>query len=408
VSLPLRIALRYSASRGGFLSFVTFIAGLGLALGVAVLVIVLSVMNGFDRELRERVLGALPHALIVAPQGVADWQGLADLAREDARVLAVAPITRGAALLAVGDRVRAVQLTGVEPAVEAEVSILPARMRSGDFADLEAGGFGVVLGAQLADQLGVVEGDAVTLVMPDPRITLAGAFPRQKRLTVVGRFSLGAELDETGAYVHLADARRLLRIEAPAEGVRLRVTDLFATESVVRGVLAASAEDDLRGYDWRGSHGNLYAAIGLQKRIMFVLLSLLVAVAAFNVVSMLTMVVRNRRGDIAILRTLGLGPGPLVRVFLDQGLLIAVAGILAGLLLGALFALGLPLAVGALQDRIGRDLLAEYFVRELPVMIRLDDLALVALVAFLIALATTWWPARRALAVEPSEELRHE
>ena len=408
MNLPLRIALRYSASRGGFLSFVTFIAGLGLALGVAVLVIVLSVMNGFDRELRERVLGALPHAVVVAPRGVSDWEALADLAREDPRVVAAAPISRGAALLAVDDRVLAVQLTGVEPVAETGVSILPDRMRSGDFTALQPGAFGVVLGTRLAETLGVVEGDTVTLVLPDPRVTLAGAFPRQKRLTVVGRFALGAELDETGAYVHLADARRLLRIEGVAEGVRLRVADLFATEAVVRGLLAASDEDELRGYDWRGSHGNLYAAIGLQKRIMFVLLSLLVAVAAFNVVSMLTMVVRNRRGDIAILRTLGLGPGPLVRVFLDQGLIIAVAGILTGLLLGSLFALGLPVAVGVLQARLGRDLLAEYFVRELPVMIRADDLVLVALVAFLIALATTWWPARRALGIEPSEELRHE
>jgi lipoprotein-releasing system permease protein len=408
VGLPLRIALRYSASGGGFLSFVTVIAGLGLALGTAVLVIVLSVMNGFDRELRERVLGALPHAVIVAARGVPDWEAVAALAERDPRVVAAAPITRGAALLAAGDEVRAIQLTGVLPEREAAVSILPTRLVAGDFGALRSGAFGVVLGAVLADALGVEEGDAVTLVMPDPRVTLAGAFPRQKRLRVLGRFALGTELDETGAYVHLDDARRLLRIPAPAEGVRLRVTDLFATEAVVRGVLRESAVPDLRGYDWRGSHGNLYAAIGLQKRIMFVLLSLLIAVAAFNVVSMLTMVVRNRRGDIAILRTLGLEPRPLVRIFLDQGLLISAAGIAAGLALGALFALALPAVVGALQAQLGRDLLAEYFVRELPVMVRAGDLAAVGCVAFLIALATTWWPARRALAVEPSEELRHE
>ncbi|MEE4302135.1 MAG: FtsX-like permease family protein [Pseudomonadales bacterium] len=408
MGLPLRIALRYSASGGGFLSFVTVIAGLGLALGTAVLVIVLSVMNGFDRELRERVLGALPHAVIVAARGVPDWEAVAALAERDPRVVAAAPITRGAALLAAGDEVRAIQLTGVLPEREAAVSILPTRLVAGDFGALRSGAFGVVLGAVLADALGVEEGDAVTLVMPDPRVTLAGAFPRQKRLRVLGRFALGTELDETGAYVHLDDARRLLRIPAPAEGVRLRVTDLFATEAVVRGVLRESAVPDLRGYDWRGSHGNLYAAIGLQKRIMFVLLSLLIAVAAFNVVSMLTMVVRNRRGDIAILRTLGLEPRPLVRIFLDQGLLISAAGIAAGLALGALFALALPAVVGALQAQLGRDLLAEYFVRELPVMVRAGDLAAVGCVAFLIALATTWWPARRALAVEPSEELRHE
>ncbi|MCH2099322.1 MAG: FtsX-like permease family protein, partial [Pseudomonadales bacterium] len=171
---------------------------------------------------------------------------------------------------------------------------------------------------------------------------------------------------------------------------------------------ARMREPDARGYDWRGSHGNLYAAIGLQKRIMFVLLSLLVAVAAFNVVSMLTMVVRNRRGDIAILRTLGLAPRALVAVFLNQGLLIAVAGIAVGLAIGTLAAQGLPHIVGLIERQLGRDLLAEYFVRELPIMVRAGDLALVGLVAFAIALATTWWPARRALVVEPAEELRHE
>jgi len=408
LNLPLRIALRYSFARGGFLSFVTLIAGAGLALGTAVLVIVLSVMNGFDRELRERVLGALPHAIVVAPTGLQDWEAVAALAERDARVVGVAPLTRGAALLAASGRVEAIQLTGVEPGAEAAVSIVPERMLAGDFAALEPGAFGVVLGAELATTLGVEEGDAVTLVMPDPRITFAGAFPRQKRLRVVGRFELDTELDESGAYVHLADARRLLRVPAEAEGVRLRVNDLFATEEIVRGLLSQMRDPDARGYDWRGSHGNLYAAIGLQKRIMFVLLSLLVAVAAFNVVSMLTMVVRNRRGDIAILRTLGLVPRALVAIFLDQGLLIAIAGIAFGLAIGALAAQGLPYLVGAIEQQLGRDLLAEYFVRELPIMVRADDLALVGLVAFVIALATTWWPARRALAVQPAEELRHE
>ena len=408
MNLPLRIALRYSSARDGFLSFVTLIAGAGLALGTAVLVLVLSVMNGFDRELRERVLGSLPHAIIVAPGGLRDWEAVAALAAEDARVTAVAPLTRGAALLAASGRVEAIQLTGVEPGAEARVSIVPDRMIAGDFAALQAGRFGVVLGAELAAVLGVAEGDVVTLVMPDPRITFAGAFPRQKRLRVVGRFELDTELDESGAYVHLADARRLLRVPETAEGVRLRVDDLFATEDIVRGLLAQMRDQDVRGYDWRGSHGNLYAAIGLQKRIMFVLLSLLVAVAAFNVVSMLTMVVRNRRGDIAILRTLGLAPRALVAIFLDQGLLIAAAGIATGLAVGALAAQGLPHVVGVLENQLERDLLAEYFVRELPVMVRAGDLALVGLVAFAIALATTWWPARRALGVEPAEELRHE
>jgi lipoprotein-releasing system permease protein len=408
VNLPLRIALRYSLAREGFLSFVAVIAAAGLMLGVGVLVVVLSVMNGFDRELRERVLGALPQAVVVSRRGVDDWRALAALAEDDPRVRATAPISRGAALLAAGDRVEAISLTGVLPEAERRVSILPGRTTAGDFDALEAGAFGAVIGERLAQTLGVGVGDRVTVVMPDPRVTLAGAFPRQKRLTVVGTFRLDTELDGSGLYVHLDDARRLLRIPGEAEGVRLALTDLFAAEPVIRALLRRADDPDLRGYDWRGSHGNLYEAIGLQKRIMFVLLSLVVAVAAFNVVAMLTMVVRNRRGDIAILRTMGMVPRAVVRIFFSQGTLIAVAGIAAGLGLGVLLTESLPALVDGLQVLLGRDLLSEYFVRDLPVQLRAADLVGVAGVALAIALATTWWPARRALRVAPAEELRHE
>lgn len=408
MKLPLRIALRYSLARGGFLSFVTFIAAAGLALGTAVLVIVLSVMNGFERELRDRVLGALPHAVLVSRDGVPDWRRLAEQARAEDAVLGVAPLSRGPALMAAAERVRAVELTGVDPEAERAVSIVPERLVAGRFDALEAGAFGVVIGTRLASDLEVGIGDAITLVLPDPRVTLAGAFPRQKQMRVVGIFELGTELDETGVYAHLEDARRLLRIEGEAEGIRLRVADLFASEQIVRAVLARSDDPDLMGFDWRSSHGNLYAAIGLQKRIMFVLLSLLVAVAAFNVVAMLTMVVRNRRGDIAILRTMGMAPRMLVQVFFTQGSLIAMTGIGAGLLIGSGLTLLLPRIAELLTVLLGRDLLAEYFIRELPVAIRSADLLAVTLVALLISLLTTWWPARRALAVEPADELRHE
>jgi lipoprotein-releasing system permease protein len=292
--------------------------------------------------------------------------------------------------------------------VEGRVSILPSRMIAGRFDALEAGAFRVVIGARLARRLAVSVGDSVTLVMPDPRVTLAGAFPRQKRLEVAGIFELRTDVDDIGVYVHLDDAQRLLRVSGEAAALRLRLADLFAAEAVVRALLMADPEDPLRAYDWRRTHGNLYEAIGLQKRIMFVLLSLLVAVAAFNVVAMLTMVVRNRRGDIAILRTMGMTPRSLVRIFFTQGALIALVGIGVGLLAGSALAALLPELVAGLQRVLGRDLLAEYFVRELPVSIRVTDLVLVACVALVLALLTTWWPARRALAIAPAEELRHE
>lgn len=408
--LSLQIALRYAFARSGFLSFATAFAVGGMALGTAVLVVVLSVMNGFDAELRERVLGALPHALLVSREGVADWERLVERSEAHPGVRAAAPISRGAGLLAANERVLGVRLTGIDPDREAKVSILPEHLLDPDpgLASLAPGAFAVLLGDRLADRLGVVPGDEVVLVLPDPRLTIAGAFPRQKRLRVAGRFALGTELDDTGAFVHLDDARRLLRVPGGAEGVRLRLHDLFASETVVRSLLREFADPELEGYDWRGTHGNLYSAIALQKRIMIVLLSLVVAVAAFNVVSMLTMVVRNRRTDIAILRTQGLGPTPLVRIFLNQGMLIALVGIgvgiVAGLALGAL----LPQLVTLLEGMLGRDLLAEYFVRELPVRVMASDLVLIAVLAALISLLTTWWPARRARLVDPAEALRHE
>ena len=407
-SLPLRIAWRYSRAGGGFLSFVTAIAAFGLGLGTAVLVLVLSVMNGFDRELRERILGVLPHAVVFADDGLTDWRRVADAALEDPRVLAAAPITRGPALLAGTDRVLAVDLTGIDPAREAQVSILPDRITAGSLEALESGSFRAVLGSRLAATLGVVIGDDVVLVMPDPRITLAGAFPRQKRMQVAGIFELASELDDSGMFVHLEDARRLLRVPGEAQGVRLRLADLFVAGEVVDSVLRRADDPRLRAYDWRRTHGNLYEAIGLQKRIMFVLLSLLVAVAAFNVVSMLTMVVNSKRGDVAILRTMGMRPGSLVRLFFAQGGLIAAMGIFGGLLAGNLLALGLPAFVVLLQDVFDQRLLEEYFVRELPVAVATSDLLAVALIGVTIALLTIWWPARRALVISPAEELRHE
>lgn len=406
--LPLSIAWRYSRAGSGFLSFVTAIAAFGLGLGTAVLVLVLSVMNGFDRELRERILGVLPHAVLHEEAGLADWRRVAEEALRDPRVLAAAPLTRGPALLAGADRVLAVDLTGVDPEQEGNVSILPSRITAGDLDDLRPGSFAAVLGSRLAASLEVNVGDDVVLVMPDPRITLAGAFPRQKRMRIVGMFEVASDLDDSGMFVHLEDARRLLRVPGEAQGVRLRLADLFAAGEVVDDALQRLGDPGLRGFDWRRTHGNLYEAIGLQKRIMFVLLSLLVAVAAFNVVSMLTMVVNSKRGDIAILRTMGLPPGSLVRLFFAQGGMIAAVGIGAGLLVGTALAWALPGVMRLLQDVFDQRLLEEYFVRELPVAVLPADLLAVAVIGLGIALITIWWPARRALKVAPAEELRHE
>ena len=303
------IALRYSRARHGFLSLVTWVAATGLALGIAVLVVVLSVINGFEQALRERVLGALPHAIIFSRNETENWSALAQQIRSVPGVSAVAPITPGEGMLVAADEVRAVQLTGIDPVAETQVSILEQYLITGSLADLAPGSFHVLLGARLAQQLGVAPGDQVTLVLPEPRVTVLGLMPRQKLLRVSGLFALGTDLDETGAYVHLLDANRLLRVPGEAAGIRLRLEDLFATHRVLRDITERYGNAQLHGYDWRYSYGNLHAAIVLQKRIMLVLLSLLVAVAAFNLVSMLAMLVRSRRRELAILRTLARLPG---------------------------------------------------------------------------------------------------
>lgn len=407
--LSLFIGLRYTRAkrRSQFISFMSLSSMIGLMLGVAVLITVLSVMNGFDRELRQRILGMVPHATIDAVEPMQQWRKLVAVAERTPGVLAAAPLTQVQAMLTANGRVSGAMISGIEPALEARVSILPGMIKAGDMNALQDGSFGIVLGRQLAAQLGVGIGDSVTLVLPEASISAAGVVPRFKRFSVVGVFQVGAEVDGLLAYVHHADAARLLRIPGKVQGVRLKVDDLFAARQINEALLAR-LPPFFSGNDWTQTQGNLFNAIKMEKTMMSLLLLLIVAVAAFNIVSSLVMVVNDKRGDIAILRTLGATPGMVQRIFLVQGTVIGLGGTLAGTALGVLLSLTVS-DLAAFYERLsGVHLFDAYFVNYLPSQLLWSDVVWVSLTAFGLSFLATIYPARQAGRVQPAEALRHE
>lgn len=404
--LALELGARYALSRRSSISFISFIAVAGLALSVAVLVVVVSVINGMEREFRERVFGMLPHLTLYGrEQLVADPRDLDALSGLHG-VSGVAPLIQQAGLAAVSDSVTGVVITGIDQRYRS-VSDLAAYVEEG--ADrLEAGAFEALLGAGVARALGVVEGDRVALVLPSATVTPAGLFPRQKRFVVRGIVRSRSEIDSRAVYIHEADARRLLRLGQNVQGYQLRVDDLFAVDEVARLAVAALGSTEVFPRTWMRTHGNLYHAIGVQKTTMFVLLSFLVAVAAFNLVSTLVMVVDQRRGDVAILRTLGSDSRTIIRTFLLLGTTLGLIGIVSGLLVGGLVAVGLPGFYAWVSNAFSLDLMSQYFVSYLPVEIRVLDLAGIALTALVLSMLSTLYPAWRAVRLRPSEVLAHE
>lgn len=415
-SLAMWIGLRYTRAkrRNHFISFISLVSMLGIVIGVTALITVISVMNGFESELRTRILGMVSHATISAADdqtGMDDWQKAIDLSGTDPRVLGAAPYAEREGLLQ-GQRglTQPALLRGIDPAQEAGVSQLSEKMIRGDMASLGPGDFNIVLGKELALWLNVDIGDTVTVYVPEFRTTPVGVLPQMKRFKVSGIFEVGLqEADLQLALINLGDAQKLLRLGDKVSGVRLKLTDMFDAWNVARDL-----GDRLGGYyrirDWSRDHANFFRAIRMEKTVMFVILSLIIAVAAFNLVSSLVMLVTDKQADIAILRTLGMTPGTVMRIFMVQGTLIGVVGIAIGLVCGVLLTLNLSHVVSGLESFLGYELMPEdvYYISGVPSELHWGDVGLIAVIAFVFCLLATIYPAWRAARTDPAEALRYE
>jgi lipoprotein-releasing system permease protein len=409
----LAIALRYVRSRNKnrFISFISVISMAGIALAVAVLIMVLSVMNGFESEVRNRILQIVAHASITGLDGrISDWRSLAAVAGKDPQVIAGARFVDGQAMLVGPDEIRGVQLRGVDPASELKTSALGSLMVEGSLEALEPGSFGIVIGKTLAEQLQVTVGDSVIMLVAQGTITPAGVVPRMRRFHVTGVFYAGMyEFDRALVFVHIADAQRLLRFGEDVSGVRLAIRDPLQAPTVVRAVANAWG-GGVYVTDWTREHGNFFRSIQLTRSIIFVILLLVVGVAAFNIVSTLVMVVRDKRGEIAILRTLGASPAGILTIFVLQGALVGLVGTLVGTVAGVLGAWNVS-AIAAVIERIsGFQFLAPdvYFISELPSRLVWADVWQIAGIALFLGLVSTIYPAWRGAMTAPAEVLRHE
>jgi len=400
-----------SKSRNSFVSLISGISMLGIAIAVAVLIVVLSVVNGFERELKERLLAMTAHATIEGPQReIADWPALRETALEDPRVTGAAPYTSGQALLIFGERLSGAELRGIEPQVEAEVSGVASVMTEGELSSLEPRSFNIVLGIELARELGVAVGDKVTVTLADGIVTPAGIVPRTKRFVVSGIYRVGMyEFDRRLAFINLGDAQRLYRQGDAVTGIRLAVSAIFDAPAIVRDVALAHGELVMIS-DWTRRHVNFFRSIQITKSILFVILLLVIGVAAFNIVSTLVMVVKDKQADIAILRTVGARPSSILGIFVTQGTIIGVVGTLTGVFAGVMLALNLETVVGFLESSFGIKFLAAdvYFISDLPSELRAGDVATIASIALALALASTLYPAWMAARTAPAEALRYD
>ena len=400
-----------STRRNGFMSFISGVSMLGIALGVAALIIVLSVMNGFQKEVRDRMLAVVSHIEVYAASG----QALPDVAltlrqaRENPQVVGAAPFIAAQALLARGEDMKGVLVRGIDPAQEHLVTDLSGGANTDVLALLRPGEFDVVLGSELARAMGVRTGDKVTLVAPSGQVTPAGVVPRLKQMTVVGTFDSGHfEYDSTIAFTHWEDAAKIFRLEGPT-GVRLKLRDLHQAREVA-DQLSHSLTGDLYLRDWTRQNRTWFAAVQVEKRMMFIILTLIVAVAAFNLVSTLVMTVTDKRADIAILRTLGASPHSIMGIFVVQGAMVGVIGTFSGLALGLLVAFNIDVIVPALEQALGATFLPRdvYLISRMPSDPQEADIVPIAVISLVLAFVATLYPSWRASRVNPAEALRYE
>ncbi len=409
----LLIGLRYTRAkrRNHFISFISVTSMAGIALGVMALIVVMSVMNGFQTELRSRILGVASHMEITGPGGrLDDWPALAAEVGRHPEVRGMAPFVSGQALLAAGGETKGALVRGLSPAEEGKVAEFAEKMREGRLEDLRAGEFGIILGADLARSLGVFPGDKVAVIAPQGVVTPAGMLPRIKQFTLVGVFRMGMhEYDAGLALIHLEDAGKLYRLGDSVSGLRVKLADLERAPWVLRE-LARTLTGEYYLSDWTMSHTSFFQAVQIEKRMMFIILTLIVAVAAFNIVSTLVMAVTDKQADIAILRTLGAGPGSIMTIFMIQGSLIGVIGAVAGVAAGVLLSINIETVVPLLERAIGIDLFPAdvYYISELPSRLDWGDVGWIGGVALILAFLATLYPSWRAARVQPAEALRYE
>ncbi len=411
--LEIFIGLRYTRAkrRNHFISFISLTSMLGIALGVAVLITVISVMNGFEKELRERILGVVSHATVQAVgKPLHDWTLMVDLLREYDEVIGVAPYIQAEGMLSQGAVVSGTLIRGILPSQEGEVSELGEKMLVGKLDNLRAGEFGIILGKALALSLRASVGDRVTLITPQASVTAVGILPRLKRFTVVGIFEIGMyEYDSALALLHIEDASRLYRLDGGVTGVRMKLDNMFLAPRLSHQLLA-ELPFGYRASDWTRQHANFFRAIQMEKTVMFVILFLIVAVAAFNIVSTLVMMVTDKESDIAILRTLGASPISIMGVFIVQGTLIGVIGTLLGTVGGVVLALNVESLVPAIERLFNIEFLAAdvYYISDLPSDMRTADVMTISIASLFICLIATLYPAWRASRTQPAEALRYE
>ena len=400
-----------SRSQNSFVSLISAISMLGIAIAVLVLIVVMSVVNGFERELKDRLLAMTAHANIEHVDGkLTSAAALRETALKNPRVRAAAPYVHGQALLVAGKQLSGAEMRGIEPELEDSVSGIAKVMQSGELAELVPKKFNIVLGIELAQELQVGVGDKVTVTLAEGMVTPAGVIPRTKRFTVSGIYRVGMyEFDRRLAYINIADAQRLYRKGDAVTGVRLSVTEIYASPEIVREVAREHGELVLVS-DWTRRHVNFFRSIQITKSILFVILLMVVAVAAFNIVSTLVMVVKDKQSDIAILRTVGAKPSSILRIFVTQGSIIGVVGTLAGVALGILVAVNLESIVSFSEAAFGIKFLAAdvYFISDLPSELKYGDVVRIAFIALVLALISTLYPAWVAARTAPAEALRYD
>jgi lipoprotein-releasing system permease protein len=407
------IGLRYTRAkrRTHFISFISLVSMLGIALGIAALITVMSVMNGFEKEIRARILGAAAHVQVLGgDRGLADWEAVAAAVKKHPDVVSVAPFVQAQGLLSTGSAVRGVFVRGIVPEREDQVADFSKHMKAGDLASLQPGGFGIVIGVGIARALGLRLGDRVTLISPQGQVTPAGLMPRLKQFTVTGVFALDHnEFDSALALVRMEDAQALYRFEGAVSGVRLKVREVDAAPRIA-GELTRLLPVEAFVTDWTKQNVNYFRAIQIEKRMMFIILTLIIAVAAFNLVSTLVMVVTDKHPDIAILRTLGASPASVMKIFVVQGAVIGVIGTLIGVAAGVLLALNIDTVVPAIERAFNFQILSRevYYISDLPSDLHWRDVWSVAAVSLVLAFVATVYPSWRAARVNPAEALRYE